>query len=105
MAKIGFKLFLGVSAEVSQWNDKKTAFSLTLADNPLIDFVELPANLHELKYCNVLVGVIRGALEMVNLNVECTITKDPLKGDDCTELRVELKGVLETVMATEYNET
>ena len=37
-----------------------------LEDNPLIDFVELPENCSALKFCNVLCGVIRGALEMVS---------------------------------------
>ena len=37
-----------------------------LEDNPLVDFVELPENCSALKYCNVLCGVIRGALEMVS---------------------------------------
>ena len=36
-----------------------------LEDNPLTDYVELPEQLGNLKYCNVLCGVIRGALEMV----------------------------------------
>lgn len=105
IAKVGFKMFLGVTAEISQWNEDSKAFSVTLAENPFIDFVELPASMQELRYCNILVGIIKGALEMVQLNVDCRITKDPLKGDDVTELRVELKGVLETVMAAEYNET
>lgn len=39
-----------------------------LEDNPLTDFVELPEGCSKLKYCNVLCGVIRGALEMVSLN-------------------------------------
>lgn len=36
-----------------------------LEDNPLSDFVELPTSLQGLKYCNLLCGVVRGALEMV----------------------------------------
>lgn len=36
-----------------------------LTDNPLADFVELPEEYRDLKYCNLLCGVIRGALEMV----------------------------------------
>ena len=36
-----------------------------LDDNLLIDFVELPEGCQALKYCNILCGVIRGALEMV----------------------------------------
>ena len=37
-----------------------------LEDNPLIDFVELPEGCGKLRYCNLLCGVIRGALEMVS---------------------------------------
>lgn len=37
-----------------------------LTDNPLADFVELPEEYRgELRYCGLLCGVIRGALEMV----------------------------------------
>lgn len=32
------------------------------------DFVELPPHLANLSFCNLLCGVIRGALEMVGLN-------------------------------------
>lgn len=41
-----------------------------LEDNPLTDFVELPEQLGSLKYCNLLCGVVRGALEMVSGTVE-----------------------------------
>lgn len=37
-----------------------------LPDNPLADFVELPPAYGELRYSNLLCGVIRGALEMVS---------------------------------------
>lgn len=40
-----------------------------LEDNPLADFVELPESLSTLRYSNLLPGVIRGALEMVNMEV------------------------------------
>jgi hypothetical protein len=36
-----------------------------LEDNPLTDFVEIPEGYSGLRYCNVLCGIIRGALEMV----------------------------------------
>jgi Transport protein particle (TRAPP) component len=38
-----------------------------LDDNLLTDFVELPEGCQQLSYCQLLCGVIRGALEMVNL--------------------------------------
>lgn len=36
-----------------------------MTDNPLADFVELPDEYRELEYCNLLCGVVRGALDMV----------------------------------------
>lgn len=39
-----------------------------LEDNPLVDFVELPEGCQKLSYCQLLCGVIRGALEMVRCN-------------------------------------
>jgi hypothetical protein len=60
IAKIGFKMFLGVNADVSLWSEGNKAFTLTLTENPFIDFVELPPSMNELKYCNILVGIIKG---------------------------------------------
>jgi hypothetical protein len=34
-------------------------------DNPVTEFVELPDELRELRYCALLAGVVRGALEQV----------------------------------------
>ena len=60
IAKIGFKMFLGVSAEVGAWSETPKAFTLTLPENPFIEFVELPPSMSELRYCNMLVGIIKG---------------------------------------------
>ena len=78
VAKVGFKMFLGVSATVSWvscrggrgsalaipctvlnmlrrsvqvtgWSNEDSEFSLLLDDNPLLDFVELPEELRSLK--------------------------------------------------------
>ena len=40
-------------------------------------------------------GVLRGALEMVQMRVECSLTKDALWGDEVTEIRVVLKEMME----------
>ena len=61
---------------------------------PTPDFVELPAAFNDLRYSNILCGVIRGALEMVSLRVTCAFVKDVLCGDDVTEIRVSLQEVL-----------
>ncbi|CAN0111031.1 unnamed protein product [Ectocarpus fasciculatus] len=104
IAKVAFKMFLGITVEVVNWSADSNAFSLLLTDNPLVEFVELPVQYQELKYCNLLCGVIMGALEMVQLHVECKFVRDVLQGDDVSEMRVELKGILDTVMADEYKE-
>lgn len=67
IAQVGFKMFLGVTASVTSWDSDGTCCSIILEDNPLVDFVELPDTCQGLYYCNVLSGVIRGALEMVSL--------------------------------------
>ncbi|KAL0406900.1 UNVERIFIED_CONTAM: Trafficking protein particle complex subunit [Sesamum latifolium] len=90
IAKVGFKMFLGVTASVTNWDTEGTTCSLILEDNPLVDFVELPDTCQGLYYCNILSGVVRGALEMVSMKTEVTWLRDMLKGDDVFELQVKL---------------
>lgn len=104
IARVAFKMFLGISPDVTGWNKDNTACSLIFTDNPLADFVELPSQYQDLCYCNLLAGVIKGALEMVQLQVDCKFAKDVLKGDEVTELRIELKGTVRNVMLEEYKE-
>ncbi len=101
-------MFLGITAEVVGWTEASTTssgtgFSLILTDNPFSEFVELPPAYANLHYSNLLAGVIKGALEMVQLQVDCRFVKDILRGDETTELRVELKGVLANTMSEEYS--
>ncbi|KAL9180209.1 hypothetical protein ACHAXT_008179 [Thalassiosira profunda] len=112
VAKCGFKMFLGANAEVGGFSPDQKSFSIYLQDNPLSTFVELPPadesvggdDLRKLKYSNLYCGVIRGALEQVNLKVDCNIVRDTLKGDDMNEIRVELKEVLADGAGDDYKE-
>ena len=67
-------MFLGVTADVSGWSGPETgsagsAFTLVLNENPFSEFVELPPQYANLHYSNILCGVLKGALEMVQLQV------------------------------------
>ena len=115
VAKIGFRMFLGMNCDVGKLTDK--SFSLFLSENPLSIFVELPQNddsgdgssshgpdWSKLKYSNIYCGVIRGALEQVNLKVECDFVRDTLRGDDASEIKVEVKEVLADGAGEDYHE-
>uniref|UniRef100_A0A7S1G0B8 Trafficking protein particle complex subunit n=1 Tax=Corethron hystrix TaxID=216773 RepID=A0A7S1G0B8_9STRA len=112
VAKVGFKMFLGVSCDVAPFPPDGRSFSLILYDNPLTTFVELPereeadgaVDLSQMCFSNVYCGVIRGALEQVNLKVKCTFVRDVLKGDDVNEILVELKEVMADGAGEEYQE-
>ena len=129
VAKIGFRCFLGMTCDVTNVTDK--SFSLFLYENPLSIFVELPESGGELdndddgdefgatasgndgkkkpdwsklKYSNVYCGVIRGALEQVNMKVSCNFTRDFLRGDDVNEIKVELKEMLADGAGEDYQD-
>jgi len=83
-----FRQYLNITPQITNWNAAQDTFSLVLDSNPLTDFVELPSEFSGLSYCQFLCGVIRGALEMVQLDTQVTIVKDNLKGSSQTEIRV-----------------
>lgn len=93
----GFRMFLGVSPSVSNWSPAGDEFSLIMYGNssPLTEFTELPTTYADLKYQNILSGIIRGACEMVQLEVSVWWVQDQLKGDTVSELRVKFVRRLE----------
>ncbi|KAH7650317.1 BET3 vesicular transport [Cryptosporidium bovis] len=96
IACVGFKMFLGITAETRDWNANETSCKLVFSENPLNDFVELPpCYSSSLNYSNIICGVIRGALEQLQIQVVCSFTKDILKGDSENEILLEFKGKLQ----------
>lgn len=71
----GFRMYLGVQPNVANWSQAGDEFSFIMDSNPLTDLVEIPDNLRNLKYCNIICGAIRGALEMVQLDVQSWIVQ------------------------------
>ncbi|XP_074653788.1 trafficking protein particle complex subunit 3-like [Tubulanus polymorphus] len=89
IAKVGFKMFLGITPAIANWSAAGDEFSLLLENNPLTDFVELNDKHSGLNYSNLLCGVLRGALEMVQMDVDVRFVQDQLKGDNITEIRLK----------------
>ncbi|XP_058939315.1 trafficking protein particle complex subunit 3-like protein [Kogia breviceps] len=83
-------MYLGITPSVTCSNSSRNEFSLILDKNPLVEFVEeLPAGPSSPCYCNLLCGIIRGALEiMVHLAADVTFLQDRLKGDSVTEIGI-----------------
>ncbi|KAK9446981.1 NO signaling/Golgi transport ligand-binding domain-containing protein [Limtongia smithiae] len=101
ISKVGFKIFLNITPSILNWSPDNKQFSLVFDENPLADFVELPDDrraVDELWYSNILCGVLRGALEMVQMQVEAEFVSDVLRGHDTTEMKVTLIRVLEDEM-------
>lgn len=66
-----FRMYLNIQPTISNWAAAGDEFSLIFDTNPLAEFVELPPDISNLRYSGILCGCIRGALEMVQLEVQC----------------------------------
>ncbi|KAJ1665201.1 hypothetical protein IW140_003532 [Coemansia sp. RSA 1813] len=97
ISKVGFKVFLNITPSVQNWSSDGKEFSIMMDDNPLNDFCELPPKAIQdgLWYSNVLCGVIRGALEMMQMQTEVFFVRDALHGADVSEIRVKLVRILD----------
>ena len=88
-------MYLNIQPTISNWAASGDEFSLIFDNNPLTEFVELPQDIQQLRYSSIICGCIRGALEMVQLEVQCWFSQDQLKGDASTEIRVKFVRRLE----------
>jgi len=101
ISKVGFKIFLNITPTITNWTTDGKQFSLLFDENPLADFVELPDDgraQDELWFSNILCGILRGALEMVQMQIEAHFVSDVLRGNDTTEMRVTLIRYIEDEM-------
>jgi hypothetical protein len=100
-----FKMYMGSAPKVINWNEDATKCVLQFpTETALEEYVILGPQHAGLHYCNVLCGVIRGALTTVNIKVTCSIQKDRLKGDDTTEILIELIEILKETAGADYQE-
>jgi len=101
LVKTALRMFLGISSDCTQKSD--TAYTIQFNDNPLAVFVELPASV-DLEYSQLLAGMVRGMLEMLQFEVSSKIVQTVLRGGDTNEIRVELKQILQEGAGEDYQE-
>lgn len=94
IAKVAFRQYLNVNATLVRMDEQEAVISLD-SDGLGGELVELPDEAVKggLRYANVLCGMIRGALEMVNVLVECAIVTDPLLSSNSTTTDISIKFV------------
>ena len=73
-----------------------------MEDNPLARWVELPEGAEDLRFSNLLCGVIQGAMAAIMYKVEATFAEDTLRGDARNRIKVVLSQVLKDTAAEEY---
>lgn len=95
ICKVAFKCFLNLTPESRDWSSAGDQFSLVLTENPLNKFVELPQDAKDkLWYSNIFCGVLKGALQMVQLDCDVSFVNDVLRGDMINEIKIKLVKIL-----------
>lgn len=83
-------------------SNNTTVYKLLLSENPLMQFVEVPENLKDtLQYSQLLAGLLRGLLEVLQLDVNVTATST--SAESC-EITVTLQQVLQEGAGDDYHE-
>ncbi|XP_055348628.1 trafficking protein particle complex subunit 3-like [Paramacrobiotus metropolitanus] len=94
-----FRFYMGVQPFVGNWSPSANEFSLIWEQtSPIGDFVEFPDSCRNLEYSRVLCGAVRGALEMVQIDVKVSIVREFLLGESATELKVHFTKRLEDAL-------
>lgn len=100
MVRVAFRQFLGTLPTLTTTGVNEFVLAMTVGEDALgSEYVELPEQALKggLHYSQLLCGVIKGALEMVRMEVECNIIQDPLltPSTNSTEFKVKLVRMLE----------
>jgi hypothetical protein len=93
IARLGFRIFLGIGCSFKAnsvvsgnsnngQQQQQPSFTLSLPQNPLSMFIELPSTLEGLCYSNILCGVLRGAFMAAGYKVEAVFVSDSLLGEE-----------------------
>ena len=85
--------YLGIISSLSQVSEKE--YHLVFKENPISFYVELPEELNNLCYSNIICGIFRGMLEVSGFEIKCEFVKDKMKGDDVNDLKIELVKIIE----------
>ncbi len=128
LIQTALRMFMGVPTESKALSD--TSYTISFTDNPLAIFVELPPSLTAaaavtttttsapidatstakpaLEYSQLLVGIIRGMLEMLQYDVSCRFTNTTMSTgggkNETNEILVELKQILQDGAGDDYHE-
>jgi trafficking protein particle complex subunit 3 len=85
VSECGLRMFVNAKAKACEWQGEKPFEQCLICIEDLrglTDFVELPEKYQkELSYCEIVLGVIEGCLEAVNVNCKCVFVKDSLRAD------------------------
>jgi hypothetical protein len=105
--KVAFRMFFGIAVEattVKRDENGTSSYSIKFAENPLDIFVELPPERQDLEYSQLLAGMLRGMLEMLQFDCSVKVVQTVLAGNETNELSVELKQVLQEGAGEDYQE-
>lgn len=92
--RVALKLFFESDASVSSWSNDQKKFSMTFNKNSLAESAKPPKDYNSFCFSTLICGVIRGALETVNMKVSCSFVKRKLCDEDCNEIWVSLHEIL-----------
>jgi hypothetical protein len=100
---VALKMFLGMNSE-ARWKEQGKSFTIQFVDNPFTIFVEPPEEYMDLEYNQLLCGMCKGMLDVLQLDCSAAISKSILKDDETYELTIELNHVLQEGAGDDYGE-